>query len=244
MEDVFMKLTIHMFAGLSEVFKADRIQIHTGEETITADLLKQIIIQNYPHAEHLIQQAFIAKNHAYAASDEVICEQDEIALIPPVSGGEETSVEHDLFQITYDPLDIEEVAKKVIHAHNGASISFIGTTREFTQSKKTIFLEYEAYIPMAQNAIVQIGQEITDQWPGTLTAISHRLGKVEISETSVIIAVSSPHRDDCYEASRYAIERLKQIVPIWKKEIWEDGSEWKGHQQGPWNPMTPLIKDK
>lgn len=245
-----MKLTIHMFAGLSDIFKSDQIQIHIKEDTVTSERLKQLIIQNHPHAEGLIQQAFIAKNHAYAAPEELLYEQDEIALIPPVSGGEEEAhvqqeiAMKNLFQITYDPLDINDVAKKVIHAHNGASISFIGTTREFTQGKKTVLLEYEAYVPMAQNAIIQIGQEISDQWPGTLSAISHRLGKVEISEISVIIAVSSPHRDDCYEASRYAIERLKQIVPIWKKEIWEDGSEWKGHQQGPWNPMMPLNYNK
>lgn len=244
-----MKLTIHMFAGLTEIFKSDQIQINTEESTVTAEQLKQLIIQNYPHAENLIQQAFLAKNHAYAEPEEIILEEDEIALIPPVSGGEgpvdeQANSSDNLFQITYDPLDIEEVTNKVIHAHNGASLSFIGTTREFTQEQKTVLLEYEAYVPMAQNAIIQIGQEISDQWPGTLTAISHRLGKVEISEISVIIAVSSPHRQDCYEASRYAIERLKQIVPIWKKEIWEDGSEWKGHQLGPWNPMMPLNHNK
>jgi molybdopterin synthase catalytic subunit len=96
---------------------------------------------------------------------------------------------------------------------------------------------------MALSAMQQIGHELKAQWPGTLCAITHRLGKVDIGEISVVIAVSSPHRAECYEASRYAIERLKQIVPIWKKEIWEDGSEWKGHQQGTWNPtFNPVVK--
>ncbi|MNF04742.1 Molybdopterin synthase catalytic subunit [compost metagenome] len=94
---------------------------------------------------------------------------------------------------------------------------------------------------MAVATMRQIGDEIAQRWQGALCAISHRIGVVGLAETSVVIAVSSPHRDSCYEASRYAIERLKQIVPIWKKEIWDDGSEWKGHQLGPWNPTLPLT---
>jgi molybdopterin synthase catalytic subunit len=92
---------------------------------------------------------------------------------------------------------------------------------------------------MALAKLRQIGAEITERWPGTRCAISHRIGRVDIAEISVVIAVSAPHRAGCYEASRYAIERLKQIVPIWKKEIWEDGSEWKGHGLGPWDPRVP-----
>ncbi len=161
-------------------------------------------------------------------------------MIPPVSGGEEPSADERLYEITYDEISVDEVTRKVIHPHHGACLTFVGTTREFTQGKRTLHLEYEAYIPMARRTLKQIGEEVARQWPGTLCAISHRLGKVDIAEISVIITVSSPHRADCYEASRYAIERLKQIVPIWKKEIWEDGSEWKGHQTGPWNPMASM----
>lgn len=142
-----------------------------------------------------------------------------------------------LYVITHEPLHVEEVIGKVNDPNHGASIVFVGTTREYTYGKRTLSLEYEAYIPMALKTLEQIGNEMNEQWPGTKTAISHRLGVVGIGQTSVIIAVSSPHRENCYQASRYAIDRLKQIVPIWKKEIWEDGSEWKGHQLGPWNPM-------
>lgn len=230
-----MKLTIQLFAGLTEIFKTKQIDIFTEIDPLSVIQLKEIIIQQHPHSEQLVKQAFIAKNHAYAADDDILLEEDEIALIPPVSGGEEKVSSH--FQITYEPLRTEEIVQKVNHPNHGASIAFIGTTREFTKGKKTVLLEYEAYIPMALSALQQIGREIADKWYGTDTAISHRLGKVGISEISVVIAVSSSHRDDCYEASRYAIERLKHIVPIWKKEIWEDGSEWKGHQLGSWNPL-------
>lgn len=237
-----MKLTIHLFAGLSEIFNNNQIQMETDTDAITVIQLKEMIMQQYPLAKDQVQQAFVAKNHAYAGSDETLQESDEIALIPPVSGGQGDDPQ-ELFELTHKTIDIDEVTRKVIHPNHGASIAFIGTTREFTHGKKTVLLEYEAYIPMALNALKQIGEEISARWEGTLTAISHRLGKVEISEISVVIAVSSPHRADCYDASRYAIERLKQIVPIWKKEIWEDGSEWKGHQLGPWNPIQPLNHD-
>lgn len=145
------------------------------------------------------------------------------------------------YTITANKLDTDEILAKVIVAEHGAAIAFVGTTREWTHGQRTVRLEYEAYIPMAIRTMEQIGEELAERWPGTLCAISHRIGVVAIAETSVVIAVSSAHRDSCYEASRYAIERLKQIVPIWKKEIWEDGSEWKGHQQGPWNPISPLT---
>jgi molybdopterin synthase catalytic subunit len=157
---------------------------------------------------------------------------------------DETTLINPLYQIVHEAISIEKVSQLVISPSHGATLSFIGTTREFTFGKRTVLLEYEAYIPMALLAMSQIGDEISVQWPGTLCAITHRLGKVEIGEVSVVIAVSTAHRADCYEASRFAIERLKQIVPIWKKEIWEDGSEWKGHQQGTWDPTrSPQLKE-
>jgi molybdopterin synthase catalytic subunit len=149
---------------------------------------------------------------------------------------ENTTNDNYLYQIVHEAISIEKVSQLVIAPNHGAALCFIGTTREFTLGKRTVLLEYEAYIPMALLAMKQIGNEISEKWPGTLCAITHRLGKVEIGEISVVIAVSTAHRADCYEANRFAIERLKQIVPIWKKEIWEDGAEWKGHQQGTWDP--------
>jgi molybdopterin synthase catalytic subunit len=146
----------------------------------------------------------------------------------------------DMYEVTASPIDTDQVSRKVIVPENGATLAFIGTTREWTHGKRTLMLEYEAYLPMAVKAMASIGDEITARWPGALAAITHRIGRVDIAEASVVIAVSAPHRDMCYEASRHAIERLKQIVPIWKKEIWEDGTEWKGAQTGPWNPLEGL----
>lgn len=135
------------------------------------------------------------------------------------------------FLVIEDDISIDTVIQKVVYPHAGAVNTFIGTVRELTKGKRTLHLEYEAYVPMAEKQLQQIGQEIDEQWPQARTAITHRVGRLEISDVAVVIAVSSPHRADAFEASRYAIERIKEIVPIWKKEYWEDGSAWIGDQK-------------
>jgi molybdopterin synthase catalytic subunit len=135
------------------------------------------------------------------------------------------------FMVTDQPISIEDVVTRVVHPHAGAINSFIGTVRELTKGKKTVYLEYEAYVAMAEKKLTQIGEEIEKQWPDARTAITHRIGRLEISDVAVVIAVSTPHRADSYAASRYAIERIKEIVPIWKKEHWGDGESWIGDQK-------------
>jgi molybdopterin synthase catalytic subunit len=137
-----------------------------------------------------------------------------------------------LFMITDKPISIENVVKKVMRPEAGAVTTFMGTVREWTNGKRTLFLQYEAYVSMAEKMLEQIGAEIREKWPETKVAITHRIGRLDIGDIAVAIAVSSPHRNDAYEANRYAIERIKQIVPIWKKEHWEDGTEWVGNQLG------------
>jgi molybdopterin converting factor subunit 1 len=229
-----MKLHIHVFAGLAEQFGGSSIELDWEPSMpVTPALIKHKLTERYPQATDALRQAFIAVNQSYAEDDLAIRAGDEIAVIPPVSGGQPQ-----LAEITQEPISIEAVTAKVLHPDHGAALSFVGTTREWTHGQRTILLEYEAYEPMAIKTMQQISSEIGQRWDGAVCAITHRLGRVGIGEISVVIAVSAPHRDAAYEASRYAIERLKHIVPIWKKEVWEDGSVWKGHQQGPWNPLT------
>lgn len=135
------------------------------------------------------------------------------------------------FLITDEPIDINKCVDQVTRAEAGAINTFIGTVREFTKGKRTLYLEYQAYTAMAEKKLMQIGEEIADKWENTETAIVHRVGRLEISDIAVVIAVSTPHRNDSFEASRYAIERIKEIVPIWKKEHWEDGTLWIGDQK-------------
>lgn len=134
------------------------------------------------------------------------------------------------FSISKEPINIQEVIDKVVQREAGAITTFIGTVRELTHGKKTLYLVYEAYESMAVKKLSQIGDEIKEKWAGSEVAITHRVGKLDITDVAVVIAVSTPHRADAYEANRYAIERIKEIVPIWKKEHWEDGEEWIGNQ--------------
>lgn len=136
----------------------------------------------------------------------------------------------ELFEIIREPIQVEQVLHKVKRREAGANALFVGTVREWTEGKKTIYLKYEAYVPMAVKMFEQIGQEIQRKWPKAKVAITHRIGHLDITDAAVAIAVSTPHRKASYAANEYAIERIKQIVPIWKKEHWEDGDTWIGDQ--------------
>lgn len=136
----------------------------------------------------------------------------------------------EMYEIVENPIQPERIIDKVTRRESGAITTFIGTVREWTNQKRTIYLEYQAYKPMAVKMLEQIGEEIKTKWEKTEVAITHRIGRLEISEIAVVIAVSSPHRKAAYEANEYAIERIKQIVPIWKKEHWENGETWIGNQ--------------
>ncbi|MUK90432.1 molybdenum cofactor biosynthesis protein MoaE [Ornithinibacillus sp. L9] len=135
-----------------------------------------------------------------------------------------------LFEVIDQPIEVGELVKKVERREAGAITTFIGTVREWTKGRRTMYLEYQAYIPMAVKMLAKIGEEIEEKWQDTKVAITHRVGRLDISDIAVVIAVSSPHRKAAYEANEYAIERIKQIVPIWKKEHWEDGETWIGDQ--------------
>ncbi|TVX97427.1 molybdopterin converting factor [Cohnella terricola] len=243
-----MTWRISLFAGLAERLGARGLTLSWEEAGLTVGEIKAMLAEQYPEHAELLGVCFMARNQAYAHDETFVHHDDELALLPPVSGGvnerqeRESSLhnKHIRHVITSDPIDAGRVLSSVYHPDHGAAVAFVGTTREWTAGKRTVTLEYEAYAPMAEAALAEIGDEIAARWPGTLCAISHRTGTVGIGEISVVIAVSSAHRADSYEASRYAIERLKQKVPIWKKEIYEDGTEWKGHQLGPWNPLAPL----
>lgn len=241
--------TISLFAGLAERFGTRQLLLDRPESELTAGQLKAIISQRYPDHAEAVAAAFVACNQAFAREDAIVKREDELALLPPVSGGSgnvsgldgDRAPEGPRYEIVEQPIDVDAVCRRAAHPDHGAVLAFVGTTREWTRGKRTVLLEYEAYAPMAETAMRQIGEEIGARWRGTITSITHRIGPVGVGEASVVIAVSSAHRAEAYEASRYAIERLKTIVPIWKKEIYEDGTEWKGHQLGPWDPLAPVT---
>lgn len=135
-----------------------------------------------------------------------------------------------MFEITSQPIDVQKVINQVVRREAGAITTFIGTVRELTNGKKTLYLTYEAYEPMAKKQLEKVGAEVKSKWENIEVAITHRIGTLGISDVAVVIAVSTPHRKDAYEANEYMMERIKEIVPIWKKEHWEDGEMWIGNQ--------------
>lgn len=132
-----------------------------------------------------------------------------------------------MIQLTHDPIDYHALTEQVRQPGCGAVITFLGTVRDLTDGQETVALDYEAYPEMAEQKLAEIESETRSRWPVGAIALVHRLGHLEVSEISVAVAVSCPHRADAFEACRYAIDRLKEVVPIWKKENWSDGStEW------------------
>ncbi len=137
-----------------------------------------------------------------------------------------------LFEITLDKLSVDEVVARLADPANGAVVTFIGVVRNATDGRAVHHLEYEAYPEMAEGMLRQIGDEIRARWTTIReVTIVHRMGKLPVGETAVVIALSAAHRPEMFDALRYAIDRLKEIVPIWKKEVWADGAEWKSEQR-------------
>ncbi|WP_091838157.1 molybdopterin converting factor subunit 1 [Marininema halotolerans] len=235
-----MQITVLFFAEIAEALNQRDLILDLPEE-ITVQELIQYLVERYPHIKEVIERSVVACNQEYALPTQSIYPQDEIALIPPVSGGEEAESEvhgTPTCFITRKTLSPESLMSQVANPYAGAILTFAGTVREFTGNLQTVLLEYEAYIPMALRQLENIRSEIDQRWPGVQTAIAHRIGRLQIEEISVLIAVASPHRAESFAAGEFAIQRLKERVPIWKKEVWADGSSWQGTQTAHWNPFS------
>ena len=161
-----------------------------------------------------------AVNQEYAERDRELAEGDEVALIPPVSGGG--------FRLSGEPLDADEVVREVSDERAGGIATFIGTTRIASRGRTVRYLEYEAYEGMAEKVMAELAAQLKAKYELCEVAIAHRVGRVGIGEPSVVIAVSAPHRADALTACKDAIDTLKESVPLWKKEVYEGGEEWIG----------------
>ena len=136
-----------------------------------------------------------------------------------------------MIQITHDALEPDKITAQMRRDTNGAVLTFLGTTRSVTRGRRVLHLEYEAYRPMADNKLAEIADEMRQRWDAQDIAISHRLGRLEIGDISLVVAVASPHRERAFAACQHAVDRIKQIVPIWKKEYFEGGEVWVGSQE-------------
>ena len=223
-----MTYTVHLFASLAESAGARRVQVEVagaGERT-TAGRLAAAVFEQFPALAGLRESVIVAVNAEYVAADFPVQAGDEVALIPPVSGGADLEDEAAYFRVTEEPLDVAALHDLVLRPEAGAVSLFSGVVRNSNLGRDVDYLEYDAYPAMATKVMRQIRDEVRERWEVCAVAMHHRRGRLAIGEASVLIAVSSPHRKDGIEACHYAIDRLKQIVPVWKKEVWSDGAHW------------------
>ena len=233
-----MNLTVLFFATLKE--RAGRPSVPLSlPEAATVSLLKSTLAEQMPALAASLPTVLVSVNREFALPDDALHEGDEVALFPPVSGG--ASERPTLYRITNDPIDLNELVASITLPTTGAACVFTGMVRGETSRTagalgphQTVRLEYEAYVPMAEAKMQQVADEIRERWP-TVEGIVlvQRIGPLDPGTPTVLIACSAAHRDTgVFEAARYGIDRLKEIVPVWKKEIGPQGEVWvEGHYQ-------------
>jgi molybdopterin converting factor subunit 1 len=222
------RLTLKLFATLRERARASELQREFPEGATVAEIWSHLV-REFPALSGHHDSVGFAVNQEYVEGDYSPRDNDEVAFIPPVSGGAE-SPWVGAITITREPIDVAALEREVADPAAGAIVTFTGTTRRENSGRKVIRLEYEAYEPMALSEMRKLGREAGERSKIVRIAIRHRVGTVDIGETSVAIAVSAAHRAEAFEACRFAIDRLKEIVPIWKKEYFEGGEVWIGCQ--------------
>ena len=222
-----MQVHLRYFAALRETLGRAEETRHVAEGT-TAGALFDLLVADEPRLAGMRRSVMLMVNQEYAPASHPLADGDELALIPPVSGGAPASAPR--FRVTTEPLDPREVEAAVADAAAGAIVTFTGTVRDHARGRVVTALDYEAYGPAAEKMLTRIGDEIRERWGIERVAIVHRTGLLQIGEASVVIAVASPHRGEAFAACHYAIERIKEIVPIWKKEFYADGAAWIGSE--------------
>jgi MoaE-MoaD fusion protein len=207
-----VRVSVRLFAGLRERAGVARLELE--DVARAGDVWARLDLGAEPGG------LMYAVNREYVGRSHELQDGDEVALIPPVSGG--------AFLVTAEPLDVARVVAEAANDEAGAVASFVGTVRRASRGRNVQHLEYEAFEEMAEAMLMRLGESLTEKHGLTAVAIHHRIGRVEIGEASVVIAVSSPHRASALDACREAIDTLKETIPLWKKEVYEGGEEWIG----------------
>jgi MoaE-MoaD fusion protein len=210
-----MRVRVRLFAVLRERVGAGERELELDEAARAGDVWPALGMREEAPAGLLY-----AVNKSYAAAETPLSEGDEVALIPPVSGG--------AFRLSSEPIGVEAVVAEVADERAGAIATFAGTTRAESRGRTVLHLDYEAYAGMAEDVMAEIAASLRRKYVLCDVAMAHRVGRVRVGETSVVIAVSAPHRHDALAACTEAIDTLKERVPLWKKEVYEGGEEWVG----------------
>jgi molybdopterin synthase catalytic subunit len=207
-----VRITVRLFAGLRE--RAGTARLELDDVTRVGEVWAKLGLGDEPGG------LLYAVNRAYAGPDDALQDGDEVAVIPPVSGG--------ACRISDAPLDLNSAAAEAASVEAGAVATFVGTVRRSSRGREVLYLEYEAFAEMAEPMLAQLADELIARHGLCKVAIHHRVGRVEIGEASVVIAVSAAHRAAALEACREAIDTLKNTIPLWKKEVYAGGEEWIG----------------
>ena len=216
-------IRVLFFGAARDVVDANPLDLSL-EAPATVGSAFQSLIEKFSPLERFGRSLLFAVNQEYATPDTLLKENDELAVFPPVSGGS-----HDFFELTTESIDVGMVARRVVLPECGATVTLDGYAREWTKGTRTLYLVYEAYDAMALTEMQRLGTEAHQKFDIAHLGIVHRTGRLEIGETSVVIAASAPHRQAAFQACEWAIKELKRTVPIWKKEVFENGEEeWVG----------------
>lgn len=222
-----IEITTLFFGACREAVCAREITVKLPRGAKVADAFAQME-RDYPALTRFGTRLLFAINENYAGAEDELNAGDRLAIFPPVSGGSASEAERaeTICQLTHAEIDSRALAKRILQPGNGAIVTFDGVTRDNSRGRAVLYLEYEAYEPMAIKMMHQIADEARAQWQIDRIALVHRLGRVDIGQTSIAIVVTSAHRKPAFLACHFLIDRLKQIVPIWKREYFSDGAVW------------------
>jgi molybdopterin synthase catalytic subunit len=226
-----MQVKLLFFATLKDIVGVRQLQVDMPAGATVGDLLTHLEAA-YPRMKDYRPVVLTAVNEEYVDQRTPIRDGDEVAIFPPVSGGEVQSEAliisrpGEIYQITRDPINAQKIARQMLRGEDGAICVFEGVVRNNSKRKRTLYLVYEAYETMTLKKLEEIGIFVRQAWEIDGIAMIHRLGHLDIGETSVAVIITSAHRRPAFDACHYAIDKLKKVVPIWKKEFFEDGEVW------------------
>jgi len=214
-----MRVLVKLFGAVREAVGEKELSVELGEGASAADL-RRLLARDHPIFEALGGRLAVAVNLEVSDPGAALSDGDEVAFLPPVSGGAGRC------WLAGGPLDVGDALARVAGPDAGGIVLFVGAVRDRSRGRQIDHLEYEAYPEMAEREMERVAQEAARRWPDVRLAIGHRAGHLEVGEIAVVVAVAAPHRAEAFEACRFAIDTLKQTVPIWKKEFATDGEYW------------------
>ncbi len=231
-----MPVKVLFFGVLKDLVGSAETTIELTEPNATIGSIFALYSSRFATGQGRGPSILFARNREFASADTPVSDHDEIAFLPPVSGG--SGGPDALFLITREPIDKAALIGQVQRPEDGAVVTFDGVVRNNTKGRETLYLEYECYEGLALRQMRTIGEQITVQFAIGRLGIVHRLGRLEIGEASVVVAASAPHRKPAFDAALEAINRLKREVPIWKKEYFADGAVWV---EGEWDESLVAV---